>query len=267
MTSLAGLPTPGGGTYQPYIPTAGKTPSWDTSGYIGTPQYPSASIPPSGNVLFGGIGAYSETPKAPSTAPTFADRQFPASKTSGFTIPRTIQPAKRATTSAPSLPYGSMTTWKPGKGAYGKGITKPTYATPTYKPPAFDQARISSLQEELMGAPMGQLRRGLQQSLVGSRYIENPNVRAMMERETMGGYGQGIASIRGGAGGEAYNRYMPEYQGAVSAAQTQFGADVQGVQTQFQADLEQYLKSGSMVTTPLKPSDTSLSSYRIPRIS
>ena len=153
---MANLTYPSGREYKPYVPTAGKTPSYQDKWMPSLTTYPSASIPPSSNALFSGIGAYSETPKAPSSTPTFADRQFPASTTpsSGSRMSQS-QPARRATTSAPSLPYGSMTTWKPG----GK---KPSYATPTYKPPAFDQARISSLQEELMGAPMGQLRRGLQ---------------------------------------------------------------------------------------------------------
>lgn len=264
---------PSGRPYTPYQPTEGTTPSWqrvtDIPSLTTTPSYGGGYAPQSDNELFGGISRFeAATPKAAATRSARPmSTTSPSSRYSSFMTPQFMKyggagrsSGRTTGTSRPQMPYGSMSFWQPGA-----GTTKPSYTAPTYTPPAFSQERVSELQEQLMGAPLGRLRRGLERSLTGSRYIENPAVRAMIEREALGGYGAGISDIRTGTGREAYQKYLPEFTTQVQTAQTQFQADVQSRQAQFTADLEEYLRSGRRITTPVQAGGEQLT-YRQPRI-
>ena len=278
MASLAGLPTPSGGTYKPYVPTAGKPPSYQDKWIPSLTTYPSYGTSPSYNdSRFSGIAQYQPSPTqapAPSPAP-LTSRPSPTAPTR--------QPTRRVRRGTqPQIPSGLMSYWQAPKtrpeytghphrksrweARYGHLPEKPVMGElPKYMMPEFSQERISELQELAMGAPMGRLRRGLQQSLIGSRYIENPAVRAMIERETLGGYGAGISDIRTGAGAEAYQRYMPEYGAQVTKAGAEYQAELGKFETQFQTDLEEYIRKGRQITIPLMP-EMGGRTYRQPRI-
>ena len=230
-----------------YSPAGGYTPSWMQEG---STERPPALGAVGTNTKLTGIGQYSST--SPSAAKKTTGSPYGTSVFSSVLnkpmSDTTSRPSMSPYTTASPVPYGSRSSWEPQAGA----VAPKFGALPEYLAPKINEARVSSLQEKAMGAPMGQLRRGLQQSLTSSRYIENPAVRAMMERETLGGYGAGISDIRTGAGREAMSMYMPEFQEAGQKAAAEYGAGVGKVQSQFQADLADYLKRGSQLTTPVQ---------------
>jgi len=223
---------------------------------------PSAGVGGAGtNTKLTGIGQYSAPTTAQSRMTTGSPYgTTPSSSASSYSpFGGSSMGGRTSTTTASPIPYGSRSTWKPQAGA----VAPKFGALPEYLAPKINEARVSSLQEKAMGAPMGQLRRGLQQSLTSSRYIENPAVRAMMERETLGGYGAGISDIRTGAGREAMSMYMPEFQAAGQKAASEYSAGVGKVQSQFQADLSEYLKRGTQTTTPVQGRYQGSSAYPI----
>ena len=123
-------------------------------------------------------------------------------------------------------------------------MPKPTIGDmPAYNMPEMDRGRISELAELEMGAPMGRLRRGLNRSLIESRYSDNPNVRAASRKEALSGYGTGISDIRTGAHRTALSEYMPEFQAATQKAGAEYAGGINRMNLQFQSDMNEYLKT------------------------
>lgn len=206
-----------------------------------------------GNPLFSGLSAFKAD--KPTGRPTAAGKTW-FSDILQKKLPTTDRPHMTSYTKygsaissrAAPIPYGQRTTFEPAT-----GIPKPTMGEfPEYMMPEIDRGRISELQELSMGAPMGKLRRGLSETALGARSIENPMVRAQMMRSLMSGYGTGISDIRAGAGREAMGMYMPEFQAAGQKAAAEYQTGVGGVQAQFQADLADYMRRGSQITTPVQ---------------
>ncbi len=175
-----------------------------------------------------------------------------------------------------------------GRGAYpvGKPMAMPTMGTypeylmpemgtlPQYEMPEMDRARIGELTELGMGAPMGRLKEGLSRALLEARYSTNPMVRAMARKAAMSGYGGGISDIRTGAHRGAMAEYMPEFQAQVGKSQVEYQAGigkmqsefqarlgksqsewqarVQKIRDQFQSDMQDYIRKGKQVTTPVE---------------
>ena len=178
---------PSGRPYTPYQPTAGAAPSWQRvtdipslTTYPQTTQYPTTS-------QYAGLQPYTPTRTVPSaSSPTYTS-YAPTTRAPSY-APTTRAPSySTASRAAAPIPYGSMSTWRPGEGEMPTMGELPEYATPEV-----DRARISELTELGMGAPMGKLREGLMGALRESRYSDNPMVRAMARKKALAGYGTGI---------------------------------------------------------------------------
>lgn len=162
----------------------------------------------------------------------------------------------------------------PTMGAYPEYLMPEMGALPQYEMPEMDRARIGELTELGMGAPMGRLKEGLSRALLEARYSTNPMVRAMARKQAMSGYGGGISDIRTGAHRGAMAEYMPEFQAQVGKTQVEYQAGigkmqsefqarlgksqsewqarVQKIRDQFQSDMQDYIRKGKQVTTPVE---------------
>lgn len=162
----------------------------------------------------------------------------------------------------------------PTMGAYPEYLMPEMGALPQYEMPEMDRARIGELTELGMGAPMGRLKEGLSRALLEARYSTNPMVRAMARKQAMSGYGGGISDIRTGAHRGAMAEYMPEFQAQVGKSQVEYQAGigkmqsefqarlgksqsewqarVQKIRDQFQSDMQDYIRKGKQVTTPVE---------------
>jgi len=128
-------------------------------------------------------------------------------------------------------------TWSP----VGQAPTRPTI--PTLETPAFDEREVSKIAAR-EAAPSIRRLRDVTARAIGQN-LENPNVRRMTVREALQGFGSGLGSILSGAQRAAVQQYMPRYEASVSAAQTQFGANVESLAQEYNNLWNQFLRSGT----------------------
>lgn len=93
---------------------------------------------------------------------------------------------------------------------------------PTYTPPTYDTSRLRFLGEQQAAPGIRSLRRGVSEAL-GKSY-ENPNVSALAKREALGGFGEGLEQVYGGARRTAQAMYAPEYAGQEQAGKMSYEA-------------------------------------------
>ena len=80
-----------------------------------------------------------------------------------------------------------------------------------YLAPQPDLSRIQFLTQMAAGPGVRKLRKGLTGSLQEAGRAENPNVRALLSRGALSGYGEGLESVMGGARREGMSLYAPEF--------------------------------------------------------
>jgi len=148
--------------------------------------------------------------------------------------------------STPSLGSGSFTIGGPKTVSTQSKIlptdlTPPVYPTniPTYTPPAYDTKRVQALTELAAGPGMRNLRTQMREAQ--GKYYENPNVKRMTLRDAMAGYGMGMENVMGGARSQATQQYQAEYAPEVTAAQTNYQAQINQMNAQYQAALQNYM--------------------------
>jgi hypothetical protein len=120
-------------------------------------------------------------------------------------------------------------------------LTPPVYPTtiPTYTPPAYDTKRVQALTELAAAPGMRNLRTQMREAQ--GKYYENPNVKRMTLRDAMAGYGLGMENVMGGARSQATQQYQAEYAPEVTAAQTNYQAEINRMNAQYQAALMNYM--------------------------
>jgi hypothetical protein len=125
--------------------------------------------------------------------------------------------AKTGTTTTGGQARGSITQ---GSTPYATVQTQQTVApgaAPEFKAPEYDEGAIKSKTRTIAAAGLRRLRMALSGAL--SKAYENPNVRRMVLREALAGYGIGVAGVMGqatqAAGAEYSREYAQQYQTAV----------------------------------------------------
>jgi hypothetical protein len=101
---------------------------------------------------------------------------------------------------------------------------------PTFKGPSWDEKAIKGKARKAAAPEIGALEMKMQQ--VMARYYENPNVRRMVLRDTLAGYGIGLANIRAKAEAGARAEYGQEYARMYSEAMNDFNRSLQKLEMQ-----------------------------------
>lgn len=96
---------------------------------------------------------------------------------------------------------------------------------PTFQGPTYNEREIRQRAAKLMAPGLTQLTMKTQQAL--SRYYENPNVRRMVLRDTLAGYGLGISGIRAKAEQVATQQYMADYSRQYNEAMNAYNLAMQ----------------------------------------
>jgi len=118
--------------------------------------------------------------------------------------------AKVGGVSASGIKSGITTSQKPYATVQTSKTVYPTGTQyPTFKGPTWDDKEIKKRTQKAAAPGLRSLEMKVAQAM--SRYYENPNVRRMVLRDTLAGYGIGIANIRAQAGQQARAEYGQEY--------------------------------------------------------
>lgn len=137
-------------------------------------------------------------------------------------------------------------------------IGVPTYqvgqipAAPTPSPyfaPSPDLGRIQFLTQQAAAPAARKLRMGLLGALQAGRRAENPNVQALLGRQAVAGYGEGLESVMGGARREGMGLYAPEYAASTEEGRANWLAAREKERSDYLAALEQYKPKKSMGLT------------------
>ncbi len=116
----------------------------------------------------------------------------------------------------------------------------PEYPTPPqYVPPSYDRGRVRGLTQQVAGPQVSNLRGGLLRSLQDARSSENPNVRGLLGRQALQGYGAGLGDIMSRAGAGARSQYEAERAPEIYGAQAEYGAGLAKSQAEYQAAINE----------------------------
>jgi hypothetical protein len=96
-----------------------------------------------------------------------------------------------------------------------KGTVAPTFAGPAY-----NQGEVKSRARKMAAPGLSQLNMKVQSAM--SRYYENPNVRRMVLRDTLAGYGIGVSNIMAKAQESAQSGYDSEHARLYSEAMNNY---------------------------------------------
>ena len=107
---------------------------------------------------------------------------------------------------------------------------------PEYEKPVWDEGEIRKLSRKIQAPSVRRLRQQVQQ--VVSKHYENPNVRSLMLRNALQGYGIGLEHVLSGAETQARGEYAQRYSFDVNAAMAKF-----------QAAMNEYMASAKRTTT------------------
>ena len=125
----------------------------------------------------------------------------------------------------------------------------PTYqagqipAAPTPSPyfaPLPDIGRIQFLTRQAAAPGVRKLRMGLLGALQAGRRAENPNMQALLGRQAVAGYGEGLESVMGGARQEGMGLYAPEFAAMTEQEKANWLAAREKEHSDYLAALEQY---------------------------
>lgn len=120
-----------------------------------------------------------------------------------------------------------------------------------FEGPEWDKRYIARMAQEKSAPGIRQLRTAYQQA--AGQSFENPNVKAMMLREALGGYGQGLQHVRAGGEDSALREYSEKYgrdwQGEAMEYQTNARYELAAYNATWQNYLRQYGTETSSTTS------------------
>lgn len=146
--------------------------------------------------------------------------------------------SKKASSSSGSRSTTSTQTFVPSGPA-------PTYEAGKFSGPEYDEDRISALSQRFQAPGVRRLRREVRSATGGS--YDNPNVKRMVLRDALAGYGQGLESVTAGAYKSALGQYGQEYGRAWDTAMTNFQAQESAKAQNFSSAMEAWQKTGTTV--------------------
>ena len=188
------------------------------------------SIPSYSEPTYGGMGPGGSPP--PTTGLRAATNSGSASSgSSGGT--RSSGGAAAAATKQPAVPrnYQPMS------------LKLPTYKTPVYEEavmgemptfaaPEYDESAIAKKTQKYAAPGVRKLRGAVQESM--AKNFDNPNVKSMTLKNALSGYGEGLESVRSGAGRQASAEYAQEYAYKYKESGMNYATAVQAVRDKFQ---------------------------------
>ena len=110
----------------------------------------------------------------------------------------------------------------------------------SYFAPLPDTGRIQFLTQQAAAPGARKLRMGLLRALQMAKRAENPNVQALLGRQAVAGYGEGLESVMGGARREGMGMYAPEYAAMTEQEKANWLAANEKERSDYLAALEQY---------------------------
>ena len=141
---------------------------------------------------------------------------------------KTLAKAGSASGVSAAAPYAKVTT---SQTVFPQGAKAPTFAAPAY-----DEREVKKRASKLAAPGRAALEMKVNQAM--SRYYENPNVRRMVLRDTLAGYGIGLANIQGQAEQTATQQYGAEHARL-------YGESVQA----YNIAMQQFMSQARNVTT------------------
>ena len=140
-----------------------------------------------------------------------------------------------------TTPYGTTSKWPMLDIPTFQAGKIPAAPSPSsYFAPLPDTSRIQFLTQQAAAPGARKLRMGLLGALQASKRAENPNVQALLGRQAVAGYGEGLESVMGGARREGMGMYAPEYAAMTEQEKANWLAANEKERSDYLAALEQY---------------------------
>lgn len=98
----------------------------------------------------------------------------------------------------------------------------PTFEYPAYEAPERDVGRVEELRTKAAAPGVRAATRGIQRALL--KEYRNPNLARLALRDILGGHGEALSRIYGGAAQTAEAQYAPEFGAATTAARMRYQA-------------------------------------------
>ena len=133
-------------------------------------------------------------------------------------------------------PYGM-----PGGPSRPPPPPEPTFRPPEYVAPQRDVGRIEELRTKAAAPGVRAATRGIQQALL--KEYRNPNLARLALRDILGGHGQALSSIYGGATRTSLAQYAPEWAGAQEESMTNWRGRVEAEKRRYEIELEKYYRN------------------------
>ena len=124
-------------------------------------------------------------------------------------------------------------------GTVSTSRTEYTGTAPTFAAPEYDEREVRKRSQKLAAPALRKLEMGVTQAL--GKYYENPNVRSMVVRDALAGYGMGLGSALMQAEQTATQQYGAEHARHYNAAMQSYNVAMQ-----------KYMQSARQVSTTQK---------------
>ena len=125
----------------------------------------------------------------------------------------------------------------------------------SFLPSRPDLGRIGFLTQEAAAPGVRKLRTGLQRLIQASGREENPNVRGLLNRQAMQGFGEGLSSVYGGARREGMGLYAPEYAATTEAEGMNWKQAREKELLDYESLMSRYNESKPLLQPPATPWD------------
>ncbi len=108
----------------------------------------------------------------------------------------------------------------------------PAFEYDPYETPTRDVGRVEELRTKAAAPGVRAATRGIQRALM--KEYRNPNLARLAMRDILGGHGEALSKIYGGAAQTAEMQYAPEFAGAGAAARMKYEAGYGAARQKFQ---------------------------------
>ena len=117
---------------------------------------------------------------------------------------------------------------------------RPTFDPDPWKVPERDVGRVEELRTKAAAPGVRAATRGMQQALL--REYRNPNLARLALRDVLGGHGQALSRVYGGAAQTAEAQYAPEFGARREKSLADWKGTVEAEKREYELELEEHLR-------------------------
>jgi len=117
---------------------------------------------------------------------------------------------------------------------------RPTFDPDPWEVPERDVGRVEELRTKAAGPGVRGATKTMQQALL--REYRNPNLARLALRDVLGGHGEALSKIYGGAARTAETQYAPEFAAEREKSRADWEVATEAEKRQYELELEEHLR-------------------------